>query len=353
MMVRVKASAQERQAAADVAKMFSGNLSESDVRNIIKARAQSAEYEEHFMDILQADDCVEALSNDAVLMSLAGSESPSSRRWLNGSGIWSSKLAIAASLALAVIVGFWAHSQLQPGTAQDGILRYVTKIGEQKSVTLEDGSVITLNTGSQILVDMQDDNRLVTLDRGEVYFDVVSDPHRPFSVDLDGRVVTVLGTEFNIAKTVEGFTLAVTEGMVSLHGENEIASRVASKASADHGERVTLGSSDQWRFEAGMVAEFDVQMQELTAYKAADIDHFSSWTSGILRFENALFSEVVLNLNRYSVKKILVHDTDLLNMRVSASIKADDIGGGLSALEHALPIKVIHQFDQILIVSPR
>ncbi|WIO73621.1 FecR domain-containing protein [Porticoccaceae bacterium LTM1] len=349
----------EQLASADVARMFSGELDDNKVERILKDRSRSVEYEALFLEILYADDAIDELADDPFLLSLvekdnkkselsvgAGSGQPGSAHW----GAWPWLLAAAC---LVIVVSFVLYPL---GTSIDdgSISRYVTRTGEQKVVTLPDGSVVTMNTGTQLLVDMEEGNeRLVILGRGEAYFDVAADPDRPFSVKLDGRVVTVLGTEFNLSKQADGFTLAVVEGVVTVHRENEPASASALDAIAEIGQEVLVKESAQRRFKAGMAARFSVEHQSLTAFRPVDMARLIDWKSGVLRFENVPFNEVIMELNRYSAKKILIQDSSLMDLNVFASINIDDISGGLSALEQALPIKVVHQFDRIHIVSPK
>lgn len=80
-----------------------------------------------------------------------------SRRW--GS-------AIAASLVLALVgYGGW---QQAPALLAD----YHTSTGERRTVTLEDGSRVTLNSASAFSVKYTDDRRLVSLREGEALFEI-------------------------------------------------------------------------------------------------------------------------------------------------------------------------------------
>ena len=62
------------------------------------------------------------------------------------------------------------------GISGNGI--YETRTGEQNSITLVDGSVIQLNTGSRIHVNFVDNQRTVSLMAGEVHFEVAKDTSR-------------------------------------------------------------------------------------------------------------------------------------------------------------------------------
>src|SRR6185369_10729802 len=73
-------------------------------------------------------------------------------------------LALAASLALAVVAAAWYLRPAEPS--------YRTPIGGLAAVPMTDGSKITLNTNSEIRVTLSDTERRIQLDRGEAFFEV-------------------------------------------------------------------------------------------------------------------------------------------------------------------------------------
>ncbi len=92
-----------------------------------------------------------------------------------------------------------------------------TAVGEQRVAKLDDGSVLTMNTDSEITVDYSGDNRIVRLERGEVNFDVSKDPHRPFIVYAGDGLVWAVGTAFNVRVEDGSVDLTVTEGRVKVY----------------------------------------------------------------------------------------------------------------------------------------
>ncbi len=75
-----------------------------------------------------------------------------------------------------------------------------TAAGEQRVLTLDDGSRLTLAGDSAINLDLVDHQRHVTLLRGRAYFQVASDPHRPFLVEAGEARVRVTGTRFEVRR---------------------------------------------------------------------------------------------------------------------------------------------------------
>ena len=91
-----------------------------------------------------------------------------------------------------------------------------TAVGEQRTVTLPDGSSVELNTASQVAIRYTARTRAVQLTRGEAHFTVASDRSRPFSVHAAGRVVTAVGTAFTVQLRRDAVEVTVAEGRVRL-----------------------------------------------------------------------------------------------------------------------------------------
>ena len=99
-----------------------------------------------------------------------------------------------------------------------------TSFGEQKTITLSDGSTVLLNAKSKLTYPEQfpKNNRQLSLE-GEALFSVSRDPNRPFSVDANSLKTTVLGTVFNISAYQNDSLVQVSliEGAVRIHQQND------------------------------------------------------------------------------------------------------------------------------------
>src|SRR5688572_17828909 len=89
---------------------------------------------------------------------------------------WTSHAIAAAIAGTLVGLGWMVSSQWRADTSIE------TAIGEQRSVTLEDGSVLQVNTRSRVTFDLSPREREIHLVRGEAQFIVAKDPSRPFIV---------------------------------------------------------------------------------------------------------------------------------------------------------------------------
>src|SRR5690606_12600450 len=100
--------------------------------------------------------------------------------------------------------------------AMAGDTLYRTAVGERLAVTLDDGSVLTLNTDSRALVQYGDGIRGVTLEKGQALFEVAKNPELPFVVTAAGRKVTALGTAFDVRVTDDRLAVTLIEGRVAV-----------------------------------------------------------------------------------------------------------------------------------------
>jgi len=99
---------------------------------------------------------------------------------------------------------FYADGQLLTTTGVQQSVQVKTPLGGQYQLTLADGSQVWLNAGSTLIYDtgFGTDNRALRLE-GEAYFDVTKNPDLPFTVEINGQQVEVLGTAFNISAYTE------------------------------------------------------------------------------------------------------------------------------------------------------
>ena len=337
-------SINKQRAALNVSRLFSGLLSDDEARDVNGWAQDDKVYRQEFLanSHLLAD--VDALEGDAELLALVSepTRKPRSRGVV--------KLSVAASLLLSVAMGVMLY--LQGDTTSESVaLRYVTRIGEVKTVNLTDGSAITLNTGTQIMVSMTENERRVLLERGEAYFDVARDESRPFSVDTGLRKITALGTEFSVHKRPEQLQVAVTEGMVCVHQQDEPVSAVAPLLGGVLSASSNTRDPGRFRIEAGWVAEVNIAERRIGGRMADNIASLSSWRNGILEFSRAPLYKVVQELNRYSGKKILVEDPAIIELKVSAVVHITRIDQMMRDLQSTMPIKVTNYFDRVVLTG--
>lgn len=242
------------------------------------------------------------------------------------------RLAVAASfIAAVVIAAVWLIGD-GPGHEP---LTFRTEIGEQRSVTLDDGSVVRMNARSQLRVAFTHGRRDVELLAGEAWFDVAKDPARPFVVKNGSTSVRAVGTVFNVNRRGSRIIVTVVAGHVL------VASAGSGGATSSSMPHAMLNPGDQ----ATVSGQHTIAVRPLANLTAA-----IGWLDNLLTFEDVPLGEVVEELNRYSPKPIVIEDHDLSNLRISAVIRAGDAAAILRYLQRFEPVQIVAAGDRIRIL---
>ena len=230
-----------------------------------------------------------------------------------------SRRAIAAGLA-AVVIGLGAAG-IYSLTAQKPLANqaFRTAIGQQATVTLPDGSSVTLNTGTIVRTRTDGERRLVYLDQGQAFFKVAHDRRHPFVVTAAGRTVTALGTAFDVRIDKGALKVVLVEGKVRV--ESVEPSRVTSAPPDAVATEMRSGTQ--------LVAPTDADWR----VTKADIPRETSWLSGQIVISNETLPEAIEELNRYSQRKIVLGDQSLAATRVSGVFRPGDLEGFVRALK--------------------
>ncbi|MFC3196681.1 FecR domain-containing protein [Parapedobacter deserti] len=111
------------------------------------------------------------------------------------------------------MLSYWQQSGVDPSRFNEIRVPYA---GQYK-VTLGDGTVVWVNSGSALKFPVQfsGNERRVFLD-GEAFFDVAKDPNRPFYVEAEGKTIEVVGTRFNVSAYSEEVQATLVEGAVKI-----------------------------------------------------------------------------------------------------------------------------------------
>lgn len=138
-------------------------------------------------------------------------------------------LQIAASLLLVCSIGLaWWKTVPHPQQKTQLILRIAsTKVNEKKTITLADGSEITLSPSSRLSYPAKfaASFREIALEEGEAFFKIAHDGKRPFKVQLPGKLYTkVLGTSFTIRafKASNALNVSVSTGKVAVGNKSQV-----------------------------------------------------------------------------------------------------------------------------------
>lgn len=230
------------------------------------------------------------------------------------------RLALAASLA--AVAGLGAYALAPVGLLAD----HRTAAGEQRTVTLKDGSSLLLNTASAVSVEFDAARRRITLHGGEVYLEVAKDPARPFVVEAGAGRIEVLGTAFAVRRSGEDTRVIVTENRVTVSAP---------------GGRPTVVMAGQ---------EVRVTAAGLGAVEPSDAGAALAWRRGRLVFDTQLLGEVLSELERYRKGRIVIVDSGLAELPVTGSFSIGNAEATLETIERTLPVRLYRLSDLLVLV---
>lgn len=229
--------------------------------------------------------------------------------------------AIACCALVAVVtLGFLTR---QPSSTH---YHLTSALGEQRQISLEDGTQLVLNTDSQLEVDYSQDRRRARLVRGEAYFDVQPNPARPFDVETDFGMVRVLGTHFAVHRQATDTLVTVLEGRVALGQIPSAPDTFAALAELKPNQQLSLQQASQ-----------GLRPQAVNAKTAL------SWREKQLIFQKQPLARVVDELQRYYPIEINLAASALGEREITAVIYLGALDTTLAAL--CQPLKLSPQFS--------
>jgi len=248
--------------------------------------------------------------------------------------------AIAAGI-FVLAGGIWLW---QASFSSREAISYQTAIGAQKTVMLSDGSVVTLNTNSEILVAMTDNVRRLHLKRGEGYFEVAKDKSRPFEVVVKNAFVKAVGTAFNISRRDDQVSVIVTEGKVEVEANFTPLSNAAPPNSPAE-KKETLVAGEQIIF--GREKLKRLRLEENT------ISQKILWREGKIILDKISLAEIVREIQPYITEEIIIVDDEIASLRAGGVFRMGEMNSFFNALEIALPVRVIRKKDVIILTHRR
>lgn len=321
MTIEAEADIRRKEAVEWFTRLNQRKVTTADVRGFSVWRRDPANAQA-FQKIEAMWDAAGALAGNPQLAALTAEarRGPEAREKRRPSGRLVS-LGVAGAAAVAVCAFSLAWLQQRPVT-------YATSIGEQRTVQLEDGSRITLDTNTRVAVRYTRDRRAVTLTSGQAMFDVEGDAARPFVVAAGDTRVTALGTRFDVRRSGVGARVILVDGRVAV--------------------RHDMDRPAQWSLTPGQQVVTSARRPQVMA---ADVAAATSWTVGRLTFENTPVSVAVAEVNRYSREPIELQDARVSEIRVSGVFNAGDIDGFVAALTDLYPLQAARMEDGRIVLS--
>lgn len=242
--------------------------------------------------------------------------------------LWLSASAVTAALAVGAIGWLWLSGR--------GYLPkvYQTGIGQIHRVVLPDGSRAYLNTRTRLEWVGSPGNRRVRLLAGEVYFDVVHDPLRPFRIMLPHSEIQVIGTRFDVyCEADDDVMVTVLSGMVAVEG-------------------LGVGPSARPSWSRHLTADEQIEYSPvglLADVHAANAASAVSWRDGMIETRGERLSAFIGDLNRYTSQRIVIADPRAAQMQIGGAFSVHDVEATLARIARVEPITVTHQDGEIIL----
>jgi transmembrane sensor len=330
-----------------------GDLDANGKANFSRWLRRSPEHIEAYLEVAAVWEDVpnvvakESLDTDALIaqaraevsvVSLSKSSARNSGRVTILAGTVRSRIAdrlvlIAASLVACVGTAGLAWHHWYQGM-------YATDIGEQRLITLDDGTTVELNARTRLRVNLQPRLRNVALLEGQALFHVAKDSARPFIVQSGTTSVRAVGTQFDVYRKDSGATVVtVVEGRVAVSAIEPASAHPTSSNTAPANSAAYLSAGEQVIVTA--------QSNTHATAQAADVTAATAWTKREIVFQATSLSDVVEEFNRYNRHQLIIDDPTLRAVRVSGVFSSTEPASLLRFLSEQLQLSVKDQNGKI------
>lgn len=241
--------------------------------------------------------------------------------------------AMAAAVVFAVLAFALSWTTIVPSSHT-----YSTGADGLSQVLLQDGSLITLNSETEVQVKFSRRLRSVILSHGEALFTVAHDAHRPFEVTASRRIVLAVGTAFDVRLSAgRAMEVIVTEGRVALFG----ASNGTPQLEAIPPPTISAGESAVAT--SGRLIVRDVLPEE--------VDRRLAWERRELSFQGETLQMAVAEFNRFNSRKLVIDDSSIQSLHIGGNFQALDIESFVLALERSFGISAEKHEDGTIHLS--
>jgi transmembrane sensor len=242
-------------------------------------------------------------------------------------------LATAAAAGLLASVGMWLLPQLTSSFSGQ-VIR--TAVGETRSVLLEDGSRLVLDTSSRLRVRFSSGARDIELLDGRAHFEVAKDPRRPFRVRTRSAEVVAVGTMFDVDALPGRTTVTLIEGRVHVYTVPTRPQQPTRDEVMSAGEQLGIASDGE------LLRKQQVKLNSVTA-----------WQRGMIVLDDMPVKEALAAMNRYSERRIVIDDTTLQARHISGAFRIGDVETEAVALERYFGLRERMRSERAIVLEPR
>jgi transmembrane sensor len=81
------------------------------------------------------------------------------------------------------------------------------------------------------------------------------------------------------------------------------------------------------------------------------VEQLLSWRTGYLKFRDTTLADAVVEFNRYSLRKILIEDPAIANIRIGGNFRTDDAQGFIDLLQSGFSVQVEKRGELIILTK--
>ncbi|NHK29665.1 DUF4974 domain-containing protein [Parvularcula flava] len=328
----------EEEAAAWIIRLDSEDVTPDMIASLKERMRKSPRFEEAFTRLATVWSDADRLAAYRLIDPLA--EEP------QADASWSRFMGGAIAACLLLLVGAIVLSTTQFWVATQQLTAETVK-GERREVGLVDGSVVVLNTDTEVHIDIGRRSRTVILESGEAHFAVAEDPDRPFRVFAAGGVVEAVGTAFAVRVIDKEVDVTVEEGIV------EVFRRTGNNSQA----QLQREDPESWNSIAALAvnerAVFDDRQERREKLETSALARSLMWRDGFLSFSGDPLADVVEEMRRYTDVDIRIEDEAIATLPISGSFEAGNVSGMFESLERAFGIVAVEQSSDMIVLSYR
>lgn len=214
---------------------------------------------------------------------------------------------------------------------------YQTRYAETRTLTLYDGSTVTLNANSKLHLPTRyawRQTRTVTLE-GEAYFAVQKQPtangYRKFSVQTSRVAVEVLGTHFNVYARPRRTTVLLDEGRIRL---------------------VERATNRPLLMQPGQVVDLTSQQPTARPARAApeQARQLTGWRHNLLVFNDAGMSELALRFQEVYGLDLVLQGDAFAGQQFRGELPVNDLSEALQILSATFQRKALRDGKRVYFV---
>ena len=242
---------------------------------------------------------------------------------------WYQWQKIAAILLIPLILGniiyYSVHSVNREVMNEPIYNELFAAFGTRSVVKLSDGTSVWLNSGSSLRYpDRFYGNKRSVMLKGEAYFEVKSDPEKPFIVVTSSLKVKATGTKFNVSVYPD----AEDEGVTLVSGKVEVVTTDRNNTEA----RSELKPNQHLSFSRATGTSTIIN---------TDVSKYISWKDGKLIFRNEPLSDVVKTISQVFNVDIEIQGKELQNYSYRATFQDESLAEILKLLKISSPIDYV------------